>query len=952
VTTYLSASHFAPGSLVRARGREWVVLPDSDDELLVLRALGGSEDETAGVLIGLEAVESASFPWPDPKAAGDHLGGRLLADATRLGFRHSAGPFRSFGAISVEPRPYQLVPLLMALRLEPVRLLIADDVGIGKTVEAALVAKELLVTGAAKRFCVLCPPHLAEQWQIELSTKFHIDCELVLSSTAGRLERSHDHSESLFEVFPHTIVSTDFIKGDRRRDEFVRSAPDLVIVDEAHTCTADMAGRGAAHQRFRLLSELAADASRHLLLVTATPHSGNEGAFRSLIGLLDPSFSELPDDERIDDATRARLSWHFVQRRRADIRDYLKVDTPFPERLELPEEAGRYHLSPAYRSFLDEVLAWARHAVADESGGRHRQRVRWWSVLALLRSLASSPAAAAATLRNRAAPAATATIEEADDAGRRSVLDQDEADDAGRPDAAPGADPEPEGEESPTATTSADRRRLRAMAEQAEHLGGSEDFKLTHATELVSRLVGEGYNPIVFCRFIPTADYVAEHLRKALAATVGVDAVTGMLPPSEREARIAELGRQERRVLVATDCLSEGINLQEYFDAVVHYDLPWNPTRLEQREGRVDRYGQPSKTVKVATIYGPDNLIDEIVLDVLLRKHRKIRSELGVSIPVPGSNDEFIESVFDRLFSKENPQLSLFSLPMREVQESLFAQWDRAAEKEKGSRTRYAQHKLSTEEVAAELEAVRKAIGSATDIARFVRAAVRVLGGTVVGDGMSLDADPIRISLSGLPRSVRDQLGVDAEEIIGRFQPTLRSGETYLSRTHPLVSGLAAYLLDASLDPEANSPAARCGAIRTNEVDTTTTVMLLRHRFDLTLKPKGRPDQSLLAEDLTVTGFTGSPTAPTWIAPEEAEALLASKPSANIDPGQRVDFIARVVDQAELIAPALEAQAARRAEELAESHRRVRRQVGANTPVSVSPHLPVDVLGLYLYLPT
>ena len=110
---------FAPGALVRARGREWVVLPDSTDDLLVLRPLGGGEDETAGVLASFEPVEPAEFSWPDPDSAGDDLGARLLHDAARLGFRSSAGPFRSFGEIAVEPRPYQLVPLLMGLRLDP-----------------------------------------------------------------------------------------------------------------------------------------------------------------------------------------------------------------------------------------------------------------------------------------------------------------------------------------------------------------------------------------------------------------------------------------------------------------------------------------------------------------------------------------------------------------------------------------------------------------------------------------------------------------------------------------------------------------------------------------------------------------------------------------------------------------------------------------------------------------
>jgi len=138
---------YAIGSLVRARGREWVVLPDSGEELLLVRPLGGTEDEVTGICTALEPVEPASFALPDPSQVGDYRSSRLLRDAVRLGFRSSAGPFRSFAQIAVEPRPYQLVPLLMALRLEPVRLLIADDVGIGKTIEAGLVARELMDRG-------------------------------------------------------------------------------------------------------------------------------------------------------------------------------------------------------------------------------------------------------------------------------------------------------------------------------------------------------------------------------------------------------------------------------------------------------------------------------------------------------------------------------------------------------------------------------------------------------------------------------------------------------------------------------------------------------------------------------------------------------------------------------------------------------------------------------------
>ena len=213
-----------------------------------------------------------------------------------LGFRSSAGPFRSVGHLAVTPRPYQLVPLLMALRQDTVRLLIADDVGIGKTIEASLIARELLDQGDITRTCVLCPPHLAEQWQAELMEKFHIDAQLVLASTAAALERRLPVGRTIFDEHPHVVVSIDFIKSDSRRDEFVRTCPEFVIVDEAHVC-AD-AGSTRRHQRYELVRQLSKDPERHLVLVTATPHSGKEDPFRSLLSLISPAFAEpsrLPD---------------------------------------------------------------------------------------------------------------------------------------------------------------------------------------------------------------------------------------------------------------------------------------------------------------------------------------------------------------------------------------------------------------------------------------------------------------------------------------------------------------------------------------------------------------------------------------------------------------------------------------------------------------------------------
>ncbi|MFJ8042139.1 helicase-related protein [Kitasatospora sp. NPDC096147] len=993
---------FAVGTLVHARGREWVVLPESGPDLLVLRPLGGSGDDVAGVLPALEEVRSASFPPPDPTDLGNQSAAGLLRSALRIGFHSSAGPFRSLASLAVEPRPYQLVPLLMALRQETVRLLIADDVGIGKTVEAGLIAAELLKQGEARGLVVLCSPALAEQWRRELRGKFGIDAELVLASTVGRLERGLKLGESVFRPDRNYIVSTDFIKSPRHRGEFVDNCPDLVIVDEAHTCVAETAlgaggsGKRQRQQRFELLQQLAKDDSRHLLLVTATPHSGKEEPFRNLLGLLDPKLAMVSLET---DAGRRELAKFLVQRRRGDIREYLGEGTPFPSD-RLSSEAA-YSLAPDYRRLVDRVIRYARETVRD-SDGTLQQRVRWWSALALLRSLASSPAAAAQTLRTRAANAAATSPEEADEIGRAAVLDlaDDEAVEAA--DAVPGAllssaEAGEEGADDDTGALDADgteksaRRRLLAMAREAEQLAGPKDSKLAKLTTVVRELLAEGYNPIVFCRFIPTADYVAEHLRTALQPKrakrgaaqdppVAVAAVTGTLSPDQRIVRIQELTEQgeegepaaRQRVLVATDCLSEGVNLQDSFDAVIHYDLAWNPTRHEQREGRVDRFGQLTDKVRVVTLYGTDNRIDGIVLDVLLRKYQQIRRATGVSVPVPDESNNVMAAVLEGLLlrGEEADQLTLeLDFGTTQQRDDLHRQWQSAAEREKASRSIYAQNAIKEAEVAVEVAEVRAALGTGTEIRDFVRSALTALRGEVgpmptatagLSGATRETADGFTVSTGGLPYGLRDALDAalgarHPEPVVFHDAPTAPRGEAALSRTDPAVTALARFVLDAALDqrlPAAQRPARRCGVILTKAVEKPTTLLLVRYRFQLAIPMRDRRVRHQIAEDARLLAFRGSAAAPEWLTEEEARELLAVRADANIP----LEFAARTAERAvssvELLAPALAERGALFAEQLRESHYRVRGAARAGLAgLKVTTQDRADVLGVYVYRP-
>lgn len=935
---------FAPGTLVKARGREWVVLPESEDDFLVVRPLGGTIQETAGIHSVLESVTPATFSPPAQNDLGDFVSCRLLRDAVRFGFRSSAGPFRSFGRLAVQPRPYQLVPLLMALKLDPIRLLIADDVGIGKTIEACLVAREMLDRGEITRLCVLCPPHLAEQWQKELATKFNIAVELVLSSTARRLEKNLRSDQSIFDAHPFVVVSMDFIKADRRRHDFLRTCPDFVIVDEAHTCASSAEGRGAAHQRHELLAKLAEKPERHLVLVTATPHSGNEGAFRSLLTLLTPDFKNLPDDLSGPDKAihRRRLAAHLVQRRRADLRHFLQRDTPFPER---KDTEAHYELSPAYKALFERVLDYARETVTDASGGALHQRVRWWSALSLLRAMASSPAAAAATLTERSNVLEASDATSADELGRKSVLDvtEDLGDEAS--DVVPGADPEAEGD-NPV------RRRLLAFAREARKLCGDEDHKLTKLLPRLQALLSDGFKPIIFCRFIQTAEYVAAELRARLKK-VEVTCITSQLPPEERAARIETLGSDDggARILVCTDCLSEGINLQEKFDAVVHYDLSWNPTRHEQRDGRVDRFGQTNekKEVRILTYYGTDNQIDGIVLDVLLRKHQTIRNALGVSVPMPVDSEQVVKAVFEGLLlrgqtgKQSDAVLPGFDEYFRPQKQQLHDQWEAVADREKRTRkTMFAQEAIKFDEVGAELAAAEHAIGSPAEISSFFRSTL-TLSGAVVNEEAILKTD-----LAGLKPAVRETLGgVTRLEVA--FEPVAAKHVAVLHRTHPLVEGLATYVLNSALDPLLGGLARRAGVMRSKAVTTRTVLMLLRLRFHIVTTTR-EGERHLLAEDALLTAFTGEPASPQWLTEADAEKLIGLKPDANVPPDIAVHQLVSVTDHLPGMIPKLDEFARTRGQQLLEAHRRVRSAAGAKGSYRID-HSPPDVLGIYIFLP-
>src|SRR3984893_17552974 len=704
-------SEFSPGSLVRARGRDWIILPGREPSVLHLRPLTRGQADEIGIYLPLEGrqITSAEFVPPASEKPGDATGVMALFNAARLSLRSGAAPFRSLGRISVTPRPYQFVPLIMALRLDPVRLLIADDVGVGKTIEAGMIARELLDRGRAKRLGVLTPAHLCDQWERELREKFAIEAVLVQPSQMARLERERSRQDvSVYGYYPNFVASIDFVKSDRggHRAAFLRDAPDLIIVDEAHIAAPPRGADGRVeHQRHEFLVELAKEPTRHIILVTATPHSGIEESFRSLLGLLNPILERETD--------RRKLLPHVIQRRRQDVEKWLGSDTPFPKRS--PDER-RYELTGDYLDLFNDVLEYCRETV--EAGRQLRaqqQCVLHWDGIALLSCLLSSPAAAAAVLDTRADRMADYEIQDdIDRTYRPQVLDALDDEEAG--------DYAPTGplEDSTAEWSDPERRRLVRFRDRARSLAGPQaDRKLQELLEILKSLLKEGYHPIVFCRFIPTANYLGSWLAAELKS-VHVTAVTGEIDDDQRRERVAELAQSSQRILVATDCLSEGVNLQEQFDAVVHYELPWNPNRLEQREGRVDRFGQRRDEVKTVLLYGANNAVDQVVLDVLIRKARKIRRDLGIAVPVPMDTEQVIQTVVDNVLLHRREQVQLELALSTPEASRLHEAWDAAAERERSQRGYFTQHGIQPDEVAREIEATDSILGDPQAVQRFL----------------------------------------------------------------------------------------------------------------------------------------------------------------------------------------------------------------------------------------
>lgn len=926
-----------PGELINYRGRDWMILPSNDPQLINIKPLGGSDEEATAIFLPiefpLEKINNTTFPDPKPTEIGGFETAKLLFDASRLSFRNVAGPFRCIGKLSFRPRSYQLVPLVMALKQNKVRLMIADDVGIGKTIEALIILKEMMERGYTKNFAVICPPHLCEQWYFEIKDKLDIEAEIIRSSTAAKLDRKITGDQIVFKHIPFQVISIDYIKSDKRRGIFINNCPDFIIVDEAHTCALpENATSKNQQQRYSLLHDIAANANKNMLLLTATPHSGKDGEFTSLLGLLKPEFNNL-DFTNILPKEKKNLSKYFIQRKRENIKKWLTEKTEFPERDS--KEIG-YTLTFEYQLFYNNLLRFARGISEIETDNKQTQLLRSWAAIALIKGAMSSPAMAMEMLERRKNKLQTEK-EEINVPSLDNTLfeDLENTTDIPRQDLFESLEFKNE-----------EIKDLAELHKEASLLSSSAlDRKIDSTIKLIKQWLKEGFDTIIFCHYIATAKYVADKLKNELPKNVMVQAITSELADEQRKEQIELMGKAEKRVLIATDCLSEGINLQEHFTAVLHYDLPWNPNRIEQREGRVDRFGQTSPLVKMYVLYGEDNQMDTFVLDILIKKVREIQKSIGVSISIGENNKSIMAEAAKRILFAENKNNAVQQKLFADTDNSVSNELELARKKGETLKSIFTHDAVNPEIIKQDLTDVDEAIGDTDTVANFVSNAVQFLGGTCKKD----EKQGYILLPQNLPIHIKSHFKNQQSVKISFVSPTPK-GYTYIGRNHQFVEQLCQFIITIAFEnhPEYGQLARVC-EIQTEAVQTKTTLIMFRVRNVI---KEVASKIATVAEEMYLWGYYSTNNGIQTMEYQQAkELLLNANTISNLSRERQQEDIQKELFQFNSLKNQFMDLANKRAEKLLEAHQKFKELTGPHHYEKATPVLPPDVMGVYILLP-
>jgi len=669
-------SSFSVGQWVEVRGTRWKVIATKSNSGTTFvklkgidRVVAGEEDWVAYPLEIIKPVSREPLRWCDFPVSDEEWLDLHRALSLRLAPGPSDITALERGAIILDEKyKFQLVPLVVALEQPFPRLLLADDVGLGKTIEAGLILQELAARGRAERILIVVPSGLKEQWKDEMTSKFGFSFEIFHdSATLKSIQADLPATVNPWRYFSKIITSIDFLKRPEILREIRGIIWDVVVVDEAHYLLET--GR-TTHLRGKLGRHLAAN-SRALLLLSATPHNGDPQAYRRLLGLLDSMFA------LEGEISKEKLQRHVIRRLKTSL-----GLIPEPDIESRPVIYRRPERELMQR--LKEYTEWLK------SQDENRQEASSFAAMVFLRRGLSSPKALLESLRRRQEKVESLSVSE----GKRLAEDYLRG--------IPLTDVQKEKAENFLIQTAPlqtkEKVYINKVIEALGKIPEGEDAKTKDLLSIISQWVDEDKEKvIVFTEYRDTQQYLKDVLNKCYGDRVLL--MHGGMSEEERREVENEFSKPTKDILIATDAASEGINLQWYSRRIIHMELPWNPNKLEQRNGRVHRVGQEKK-VEIINLVAPGTIEDRVLLK-LYQKIERIRHDLGpvpdvlgglprklaLGVPWRQLEREFNERIQglinDPAYGEVQPKLKDFSitlpslLPNRHLRQQLVSRWIR-----------------------------------------------------------------------------------------------------------------------------------------------------------------------------------------------------------------------------------------------------------------------------------
>ena len=878
----MAVSSFTPGTVVSARNRLWRV-DQQEGEVLTATPLDGGQDRTRRFYLPMEPVERGELDRPSQNVIGTPQAQNLLLRAHRLSMLHGTAPLLSLQRSRVIPKNYQLVPVAMALEMQQrVRLLIADDVGLGKTIEAGLIITELMARQQAARVLVVVPASLREQWKEALTYFFHLPARIISTRHRRTMERELPAGVSPWEQFPVLITSIDYAKQPAIKNQILEQSWDVALFDEAHLAAKPHASRPdtqATTERWTFAQAIAESPDiRHLLLLTATPHNGYTDTFASLLHLLD---EDLVGGSLHNPSIRRSVAQkHVCQRRRQDVQEWfgdVGETSPFPDRDQeeviIPPTQYERAAIDAVETYGEQILESAEH------GGAHSKTLANWTVLHLHKRALSSPAALRASLDNRRESLKRRAKEElgveiaiSESEAKATVLDEDTGERLDDEEAAQRTERTVFGD---LHAIRNELTHLESAITEAESVTPSRDSKLRELTRTVlPNRLREDPKVIVFTRYTDTMNYLAKEISSSnRLKDTDVFTIYGQLSETKRREVFQAFDASDKAVLVATDAISEGINLQHAAGQVIHYELPWNPNRLEQRNGRVDRFGQRRDTVHIRTMV-MDETLDASIMKVLVRKAAKIRADYGFSPPYFGEDTDIMELLAQHEISLGPKQLTLFGDAETSSENGTSAEAPEdpfstdTLDRIKGD-SFYGQTHVQLPDIEERLQRTERTIGSPSQIEHFVRSGLSRFGCQVKerADGtlrISVTHPALQVESVGrvIEHATFDpEQGLDAPDV------------TVLDLGHPLVRQLIDVVKQDAFDEKTD----HYGRTTYRVTETTPEVTVVVHLLARYATATDTTTPAAVLEELVPVGIPVYGDAP--LDPDTVQQLIDSDPA-------------------------------------------------------------------------